>query len=375
MHEQEHHQRITSIFAGAVERPEGERDAYLAAACGGDAKLEREVRSLLRHDRPDDELKVVVPVPPAPEADRAGQIVGRFRVVEPLGKGGMGVVWKAEDPALGRAVAIKFLPASQLDSEVARRRFVREARAASTLSHPGLATVYDVGEADGVPYIAMQFVAGQTVRDRLKEARIAPAEAVRIAAAVADALAHAHAHGVVHRDVTASNIMVQPGGTPIVLDFGVARRTADTSRLSKTGDMVGTVGYMAPEIIKGEDATPQSDIFSLGVVLYEMLAGRRPFEDKRMERVIHATLTLDPELPGRFLRGIPRGLDRVVARALKRPVAERYADARGLAADLRALLDAGKLPDPGGAAPRRRRFGFLIVLLLGLAVVYGGFTG
>lgn len=374
MPEEERHRHITRVFTGAVERREEERDAYLAEACRGDATLEREVRSLLRHDRPHDELAVAVPAAPAPETDRTGQIVGRFRIVEALGKGGMGVVWKAEDPALGRAVAIKFLPASQLDSELARRRFVREARSASTLSHPGLATVYDVGEADGVPYIAMQFVAGRTVREHAREGRLAPARAARIAAAVADALAHAHTHGVVHRDVTASNIMVSPDGAPVVLDFGVARRSADVSRLSKTGDMVGTIGYMAPEIIKGEDATPQSDLFSLGVVLYEMLTGRRPFENKRMERVIHATLTLDPELPGRVVRGIPRELDRIVAHALRRSAAERYADARALAADLRSLLAAGKLPEHGGTPGRRRRFGFLLALM-GLVTVYGTFTG
>jgi serine/threonine protein kinase len=357
MREQERHQRITDVFAETVQRPETERDAYLADVCRGDAELEEEVRSLLRHDRPDDELTAIAARAPVPEADRVGQVVGRFRIVGALGQGGMGVVWKAEDPALAREVAIKFLPAAQLDSELARRRFIREARSASVLAHPGVATVYDVGEADGVPYIAMQFVDGRSVRDLAKERRFTPAEAVRIAIRVADVLLHAHQHGVIHRDVTGSNIMIQPDGTPVVLDFGVARRAADTSRLSKTGDMVGTVGYMAPEIIKGEDATPQCDIFSLGVVLYEMLAGRRPFENKRMERVIHATLTLDPELPGRFVTGIPRELDRIVAKALKRSPAERYRDARAMKDDLEALLAGGKLPQPGTTG-RKRRFGF-----------------
>jgi serine/threonine-protein kinase len=196
------------------------------------------------------------------------------------------------------------------------------------------------------------------VRELVRERPFAPEAAVRIAARVADVLAHAHAHAVVHRDVTASNIMVGADGLAMVLDFGVARRTTDTSRLSKTGDMVGTVGYIAPEVIRGEDATPQSDVFSLGVVLYEMLTGRRPFEDKRMERVIHATLTLDPELPGRLVAGVPRELDRVVARALKRSRAERYPDARSRANDLDALLASGRLaPTPG--PQRKRRLGFL----------------
>ena len=355
--EHEHHRRLTEIFGEAVERPEVERDAYLARACRGDAALEGEVRHLLRHDRPLENLQLVA-VPPAPETDRAGEIVGRFRIVEPAGKGGMGIVWKAVDGALGRVVAVKFLPQALLDSEVARRRFLREARAAADLSHACIATVYDVGETDGVPYIAMQFVAGNTVRDRVHDAGFSPFDAVRVAACVADALAHAHGRGVLHRDIKPSNIMIQPDGAPVVLDFGVARRTTDTSRLSKTGELIGTIGYMAPEVMKGEDATALSDIYSLGVVLYEMLTGRRPFDDRRVQTFIRATLTLDPELPGRFTAGIPRELDKIVARTLRRPPQERHPDARTLADELGALLASGRLGSAPSHPRRKWWFGF-----------------
>lgn len=354
---QDHHRRLTEVFSAAVDRPEDERDDFLARACGGDSELENEVRDLLRHDRPVDDLQLVT-APFIPEPDRAGQQVGRFRVVEAAGRGGMGTVWKALDPALGRTVAIKFLSASQAESDVARRRFLREARAASALSHACIATVFDVGELNDVPYIAMQFVEGSTVRDHINEAGFSPFDAVHVAACVADALAHAHGRGVLHRDVKSSNIMLQPDGSPIVLDFGVARRTADTSRISRTGELIGTIGYMAPEVMKGDDATAQSDIYSLGVVLYEMLAGRRPFDDTRAQRFIHAVLTLDPELPGRFTTGVPRELDRIVACALKRAPGERFPDARALANELGGLLAGGKL---GNAPARPRRkwwFGF-----------------
>jgi len=215
-----------------------------------------------------------------------------------------------------------------------------------------------VGEVDGVPYIAMQFVEGSTVRNRINETGFSPFDAVHVAACVADALAHAHERGVLHRDVKSSNIMLQADGSPVVLDFGVARRTADTSRISRTGELIGTIGYIAPEVMKGDDATVHSDIYSLGVVLYEMLAGRRPFDDKRAQRFIHAVLTLDPEAPGRFTAGVPRELDRIVACALKRPPHERYPSARAFADELGGLLAAGRLGNTPARPRRKWWFGF-----------------
>jgi serine/threonine protein kinase len=350
------HQKASEILLGAVDLPRAERDAFITAACGRDAALEKEVRSLLAHDVPDSEL-TTEPGPLPEPRDMTGSTVGRYRIVSELGRGGMGIVWKAEDPVLGRLVAIKFLPPSQARQETARRRFLREARAASSLSHPGIATVYDVGEVDGEPYIAMQFVEGRTVRERLKQQPYAPSEAVRVALQAARVLDYAHARGVIHRDVSASNIMVTNDGSVVMLDFGVALRSADSSRLSRSGELVGTIGYMAPEIIMGEDATAQSDVFSLGVVLYQMVTGYVPFRSDKPSDFIRATRELDPEPPSRLVRGVTKELDRVIETALARDLTHRYASAHRFADDLEAIIRDGSLPRyPRGAArpPRPR---------------------
>ncbi len=369
MDERERHLRIAEIFAGAVDLEGEARDAFLERECEGDEDLERDVRSVLLFDRAESLVPIRVPTSAGTpeETDLTGRTVGRCTIVGKLGKGGMGTVWKAEDPLLGRTVAIKFLSANQRDSDLARRRFLREARAASALTHPGVATVYEVGELDEVPYIVMQLVEGKTIRQQVKEGRLPPVRAVRIAARVAEILDDAHAHGVVHRDITSNNIMVQPDGTPKVVDFGVARRTADTSRLSKTGVTVGTVGFIAPEVIEGKDATPQSDIFGLGVVLYEIVTGRMPFEDKRMDRVLHATLTLDPESPRRLVPDVPRELDRIVMKALSRRVTTRYQTAREMADDLQNLLESGALR--ASSMPRHRWLAVAVVAVIALLIV------
>jgi serine/threonine-protein kinase len=159
---------------------------------------------------------------------------------------GMGRVWKAEDPMLRRIVAIKFLPESLAQSAIARNRFLREARAMSNISHPGIAAVFDAGETDGELYIAMQLVEGCTVRERIRAGTLAPSDAVRIAHAAALALEHAHSRGVIHRDITSNNIMVRENGEVVIVDFGLARRAVDSTRLSRTGQLVGTVGFIAP---------------------------------------------------------------------------------------------------------------------------------
>lgn len=378
MLERKRHRKASEVFKEAIDRPESERDAYVTAACAGDDNLEREVRSLLRYDVPDSQA----PTEPAPDGpieprDMTGQTVGRYRIVSVLGRGGMGIVWKAEDPVLGRFVAIKFLPQAQAKYDVARRRFLRESRAASILSHPGIATVFDVGEVDEEPYIAMQFVEGQTVRDRLKQQPFSPAEAVRIAMRAAEALQHAHSKGVIHRDVTSSNVMVQNDGTVVVLDFGVARRSADDTRLSRTGEIVGTIGYIAPEIIRGDDATEQSDVFSLGVVFYEMLTGHMPFTGWNAAYVVKATLEADPEPPSRFVHGVPTDADRILATALARDLGLRYQKIHRMVDDLGAVLKDEELsrypraatrpPRDRSAASRNRRRN-LIYLLAALAV-------
>ena len=364
MHERERHQRAFVVFDGAIAVPEGERSAFVAKACAGDADLERDVLSLLKHHVPESKYENISSQPEEPK-DLTGTMVGRYRVLGLHGRGGMAVVWKAEDHVLGRKVAIKFLLPVYARQELPRRRFLREARAVSSLTHPGIATVFDVGEHEGEPYIAMQFVEGRTVRQRLKEQPYAPAEAVRVALHTARVLQHAHTEGIIHRDVSPSNIMVTNDGAVMVLDFGIALRSSD-SRLSRTGDLMGTMGYMAPEVLTGSSATAQSDIYSLGVVLYQMLTRYVPF---------HGTQTgpdgkmpeLQAEAVSRIVRGVPKEVDAVLEKALARDVTARYKSAKKFAEDLEALLRVPSLPhyprvasrppkprQPGGTSSRIR---------------------
>ncbi len=356
MYQRELHRRASEVFAGAVLVPESERGHFVSTACGGDGALEKEVRSLLDHHVPESQAGTEPSAPEEPK-DLTGTTVGRYRVLSLLGRGGMGVVWKAEDRVLGRTVAIKFLPPEQAKSELSRRRFLREARAAANLTHPGLAAVYDVGEHDGEPYIAMQVVEGRTVGQRLKQQPYAPAEAVRVALLAAHVIDYAHAQGVIHRDVKPGNIMVTNEGAIVLLDFGVALRSMDTSRISRTGELVGTIGYMAPEVITGEDASAQSDIYSLAVVLYQMVTGYTPFTSNRND-VKPGTHELRPEPVSRLVRGVPKDLDRLMIKALARDPALRHANVKEFADDLEALLRDGSLsryPRAASRAPRPQR--------------------
>ncbi|HWN44274.1 MAG TPA: serine/threonine-protein kinase, partial [Thermoanaerobaculia bacterium] len=205
-----------------------------------------------------------------------GSTIAHFKILEPLGRGGMGVVYKARDLRLGRLVALKFMTSDDEASEAARERFLREAQAASALDHPNVCTLYEIGEtADGQTFLAMAFCEGETLRSRLRRGPLAPREAVEIAIQVADGLAAAHARGIIHRDVHPGNILVSDGLVKIV-DFGVARLT-DQTRITQDGVAVGTLAYAAPEQVCGEEVGPASDLWSLGVVLYEAIAGRLPF--------------------------------------------------------------------------------------------------
>ena len=278
-----------------------------------------------------------------------GRTFGRYRIVESLGEGGMGTVWKAEDDLLGRSVALKLLSIRLTDSGSARARLLREARAAGALDHPGIGTVYDAGEQDGEIFIAMRLVDGGTVADRIQsQGALGLLDAVRIAASAADALGHAHARGILHRDVSARNLMLTKDGQVIVVDFGLALAEG-ASRLTQSGTTVGTAYYMAPEIALGQQADKRSDVYSLGAVLYEMLAGAPPFVGDRLEAVIYAAVHEPAIAPSEKRPGIPAELDRIVVQALAKSPEARYASMEALRDDLDALEVSGTLPED--AAP------------------------
>lgn len=245
-----------------------------------------------------------------------GQTIGRYRILAHLGEGGMGSVWMAEDPLLERRVALKFLPEAVADEPEARQRFLREAQAASRLDHPGIATVFDAGEVDGRVYIAIKIVEGTTVAERVAAGPLPVPECARIAARAAEALAHAHAQGVLHRDVTSRNIMVARGdGRVVLVDFGLALPEWQT-RLTRSDVRMGTVAYMAPEVVRGGSADRRSDVYGLGVVLFEMLTGQQPFRGAHAEAVLYAAAHEPPEAPSQLRPDVPPALEALVLEAL-----------------------------------------------------------
>jgi len=277
-------------------------------------------------------------------------VVGRYRIVSLIGAGGMGEVYLADDEKLGRRVAIKILPEAVSRDAEAKLRMLREARAVAALDHPNVCTIYEVGEHEGRPYIAMQFIEGETLFERLKQSRLSPSECLDIATQVAAALDEAHSHGVVHRDIKPMNIMITVRGQVKVLDFGLAkfdsRVDSSTDLKSRTGIITGTAPYMSPEQLRGSPVDARSDIFSLGVVLYEMATGSRPFERPSTVATITAILFEDPEpiVEGPF---VP--LWTIIRRALAKEPSKRYATSAML---LEALQDLKNRPS---SRPRRAR--------------------
>ncbi len=265
------------------------------------------------------------------------QTLGRYRLLGELGRGAMGVVYRAEDPMLSRTVAIKTISMVADAEERAEyeKRFYQEAKAAGGLSHPNVVTIYDIGHAGDVVYMAMEYVEGTELRDLLQGGRLDAAAAVDIAAQVAEGLAYAHARGVVHRDVKPANIMVSRDGPAKIMDFGIARMRASDVK-TQTGMLLGSPKYMAPEQLLGGPVDPRCDIFSLGVVLYEALTGAPPFSGADISQIMYQIVHATPPPPSAVNSRVPPMLDLIVAKALAKDPAARYQDARALAADLRA---------------------------------------
>ncbi len=290
-----------------------------------------------------------------------GRRIAHYQVVEKLGAGGMGEVYRARDTRLDRDVALKFLPPQFAGDAERRERFLREARAASALNHPNICTIYEVGEAEGLHYIAMEAIDGEALNKRIARKRLEPAELLPLAAQIAEALAAAHEKRIVHRDIKSANIMITPQRQAKVLDFGLARMErqaapgADASTVTASmageGRLVGTVAYMSPEQARGEKVDARTDIFSFGVVLYEMASGKLPFQGKSGLDVLHAILHQEPPP----LEGQGR-LGEILDKALSKDVEERYQTSRDLAVDLRRLRREGerpRAPEPPPAAPER----------------------
>ncbi|HEY8228669.1 MAG TPA: protein kinase [Pyrinomonadaceae bacterium] len=350
----ERYRKVGEIYHAALGVDADKRAAFLESACAADAELRREVESLINsHEQAEDfidapALTVAVELLAAEKPDTLiGQTIARYRVLSLAGVGGMGRVYVAEDTALGRRVALKLLPEYLTHDRNQVQRFHQEARAASALNHPNILTVYEVGEISGAKFIATEYVDGQTLRVRMLLGELDLREAVDIAKQVAAALVAAHAIGIVHRDIKPENVMLRADGYAKVLDFGLAKLTQNLPELSpaaesktvlKTtpGMVMGTVAYMSPEQARGKEVDGRTDIWSLGVVLYEMLTGSVPFTGETSSDVLAAILKAEPPPLAQYTE-TPEELQRIAHKCLEKNRAERYQTAKDLLIDLRRL--------------------------------------
>jgi len=299
--------------------------------------------------------------------------LGRYRLEQPLGRGGMAVVYRGRDEELGRAIAVKLLADHLADDEEVRRRFLREARLAAGLNHPNVVSVYDLGERDGCPFIVMEFVEGETLADLLaREGRLEPRRAVELALQACAGLENAHRSGLVHRDVKPANLLLRSDGTLKVADFGIARAADAATQLTQAGTILGTAAYLAPEQADGGEVTAAADVYGLGAVLYEALAGQPPYQAKSIAELVLRQQRGEIEP----LRGVSRGLEAAVLRALERDPERRQSSAGALARELAATapeLPTRRLerarPAPARRRPVRRRPIVLALLLLALLLI------
>lgn len=379
-------QQIEALFQAAVERPPQERPAFLTQACAGDEALRRAVELRLASDEEAPTVPLAAPLLVESQSHSlAGQSISHYKIISLLGKGGMGEVYQARDAQLDRTVALKILPGAVAADKERMQRFVREAKAASALNHPHVATIYEIGAAEGISFIAMEYVEGQSLAAKIKGQPLAIKEIVELGSQIADALDEAHSKGITHRDIKPANVMLTPRGQVKVLDFGLAKITrpqsidSQISTLAKTelGVMMGTVPYMSPEQALGRDVDQRSDLFSLGAVLYEMATGRLPFAgastSETLDRILHA----QPEAMARFNYDVPAELERIVRKCLEKERERRYQSARELLIDLKNLQrdsDAKAAPTvarqtSGAVSLLRQRYKLVVLSTLLLVIV------
>ena len=357
--DRERWRRLETICDAALKLEPAERAAYLDAACAGDAALRVEIEDLLAHEHTAERFldASAAAALPATGASLVGQQLGGYRITQRLGEGGMGVVYRAHDTRLDRDVALKLVADGPVTVDGGSRRLRHEARAAARLNHPNICTVHEVTTIDGATCIAMELIEGASLRSALASGPLSPDRVARVGQQVADALEHAHTHGVIHRDLKSSNIMLRPDGRVKVIDFGIADRTirpGDQTESPPTrparGAFVGTLAYVAPELLQGARPDLRSDLWSLGVVLYEMVTGRLPF-DGHTESELAAAILRDPLPP--LSASVPPGLARVIERCLERTPHDRPSRAGEVA----RALDAVSVTDARPARGRRSRFG------------------
>lgn len=391
---------VSQLFEEALDLDRERRAAFLADACRDQPDRLRQVEALLEeNDRLTGFLRIpawnpgdrspgsagethspaAAPKTAGMPEDAVGTRLGRYLLLEQLGAGGMGIVYRARDEKLERIVAVKVLNRGLFSSEDVRTRFRREALALARLNHPHIAALYDVGEQDGIDYIVMECVQGESLRERLHRSALPTADALRILVQIVEALDEAHGQGVIHRDLKPANVMMTARGNVKVLDFGVAKlltATEAAQSLFDTGTVIGTPLYMSPEQALGKKIDARTDLWSVGAMAYEMLTGQRAFRGDNAVAILHAVVSspFAPERPS--WSGLPRPCQNLINKALEKDPEKRYASAAEMLGDARAALDSvTRLPDPAVQRSARllRTFGISLVLILVGALVAGWF--
>ncbi len=339
--------KIEEIYHAVLEKSLSERDEFLKQNCLGDDELRREVESLLKFDEkavnfietPLEDLAAALFIQGANQ-NIVGKNLNHYRVISPLGAGGMGEVYLAEDTKLGRKIALKLLPPQFATDSERQERFKQEARAVSALNHPNIITIYEIEKAENLSFIATEFIDGQTLRRRISEKNLSVNETIDIAIQITSALESAHSVGIVHRDIKPANIMIRKDGIVKVLDFGLAKLTLDTSETrdqTAPNRVMGTINYMSPEQALGENVDARTDIFSFGVVLYEMLSGISPFAGASDAAIYNATINKNPPSLNESNSEIPLALDRIIKHAIEKKRENRYQTVSDLSRDLQTL--------------------------------------
>ncbi len=382
-------QEVTRIYNSALELEPAQREAYLREACGGNESLRKEIESLLNCWAEAQEFfkapaveagaKALAREPPT---DFTGRTVSHYAIVEKIGEGGMGVLYKARDTHLDRLVALKVLPPEKVADPERKRRFVQEAKAASALNHPNIVTIHDIDTADGVTFIAMEYVKGRTLDRLIRGKGIVLSETLRRSVQIADALAAAHAAGVIHRDIKPANIMVTDSGLVKVVDFGLAKLAepveSGDGHTTEAGAILGTAAYMSPEQAEGKEVDARSDIFSFGSVLYEMTAGRPAFSGVTHASTLAAILRDEPEPVTQVAPDTPPELERVIGRCLRKDPERRFQNMADVKVALEELIEETQSGQPAVTARRRRRLAwaggaFLLAAAAGIGTWFGLF--